>query len=141
MAITHMQQYLDYSFEELRVQDYEIERERERERARERVAVGAQSVPAFGAAFGAAPAAPAFSFPPRQILPPGGAAAASGGGQGFIFNFGDPLPASFTFVGSGGGGGGRFGGGGGDSIAGNAGGDVPKPKKVKAKRPLLQKKG
>ena len=86
---------------------------------------------------GAAPAAPAS----RQILPPGGAAAASGGGEGFIFNFGDPLPASFTFVGSGGGGGGRFGGGGGDSIAGNAGGDVPKPKMVKAKRSLSQKKG
>ena len=50
-------------------------------------------------------------------------------------------PAVPVAFGSGGGGGGGFGGGGGGSSAGNAGGDVPQRKMVKAKRSLSQKKG
>jgi nuclear pore complex protein Nup98-Nup96 len=61
MAITHMQQYSDHSFEELRVQDYEAGRKK-------LVAGGsfAGATTGFGAAasgFGGAPATSAFGAP------------------------------------------------------------------------------
>jgi hypothetical protein len=58
MAITHMQQYSDHSFEELRVQDYEV--------GRKKLVGGASATTGFGAAasgVGGAPATSAFGAP------------------------------------------------------------------------------